>query len=407
MTDAVDEQILIAELITNGDNFKLVSGVIDNSTFKYDVNQEIFDALGYLSGKDRGFDWEDIAVLCPAIGEMGRSYLTDLLKLSSNRTNYEVTHLARTLTNERRKERLDECLTEALQSDDRVEFIISRIKEEIAEIDVSAGIKIKTSQDTGAEIIEDLEKELPCYKTGLSGLDSLMQGGVYKTRTYYVCARPKNGKTMLLGTMSQNFNKIGCKHLFIAAEMGSKQIHQRVMAREINRNTISFVTDRKDKGFISDIMAAQRADNGNVYYYDAPSIKFEQLQSAILYAVRKHGINGVLLDYLGLVTGRGRTSEADFQAEVAQWLAKVARDENIFVICAAQINREGSIRGSDGALMAADQVYHLQMTEKDHFGKRGAWMEMLASRYTEQQDLGNEMEPGLVLKPTATHFEDF
>ena len=69
------------------------------------------------------------------------------------------------------------------------------------------------------------------FQTGIEKLNQAMEGGMYAGKLYGIVGRKKMGKTMLAGTISTNLQQSGVKHLYLALEMGSEEIHQRNMAR--------------------------------------------------------------------------------------------------------------------------------------------------------------------------------
>ena len=172
--------------------------------------------------------------------------------------------------------------------------------------------------------------------------------------------------------------------------MGAGEIQQRNIARGIGRNAMAFIENRGDTNFVDKVFNYAKSAVDTSYYLDAPSISFSSLQHAIYLAKKNFGIQGFFLDYLQLITGKPqRTSEAEFLADAAQWIAGICRKEDLFCVYAGQLNREGKVRGSDGVIMAADQVYNLQMSED----KSKAWMEQIVSRYTPHHDVGSEEMP--------------
>lgn len=265
-------------------------------------------------------------------------------------------------------------------------------------------ILVKSVRAVSLDEAQRLQEKLPCFSTGIAALDASMEGGVYQRKSYCMAARPKGFKTMLLSTVFHNMATAGVKAVYIACEMGAGEIQQRSLARSIGRNCIAFVENRDDHNFIQNVINSAKVAPESSYYIDAPSMSFNALKQAIYLAKRNYGIEGFFLDYLQLVTGKpNKTSEAEFQAEVAQWIAAVCRKEDLFCVYAAQLNREGQVRGSDGIIMAADQVYYLHPNES----KDALWMEQAVSRYTSHNDVGSEGAPVIVFDKHGPHLRDY
>lgn len=288
----------------------------------------------------------------------------------------------------------------------------TNIHEVLAEIDSKLvtskdTFQIRTEQQVCVDILEAMKVDNACFGTGYPRLDEAMQGGLYKKKTYCIAARQKVGKSVCLGSISHNLSKAKVKHLFIAAEMGCNEILQRSIAHDIGRNSIAFYKeeDRKSEKFNKTIADYAVANKNTAILCDAPSISFDKLKRLILSAKKRYNIEGVVLDYLQIVTGMKSTqNEAQFQGDVAQWLAEVAKKEDIFVLYAAQLNREGLLRGSDGIRNAVDQLYMLHQPSGDTKGER--YFTMDASRYTLRTDLGSSTLPQFIIDKHGPYLKE-
>lgn len=250
-------------------------------------------------------------------------------------------------------------------------------------------------------ISKDMKQKLSAVPTGIAKLDSSMGGGFYPRMSYYFAAEKKMGKTTLLGTLSMNVAKAGVPVLYIAAEMGEKQINQRNVARELNKNSMSFLTNKDDQEFQRLVVEHFRGVNYPLYFLDLPGISFSQLRLLVNVAVNKFNIQGFFLDYLGLVSGNQKgENDAQFQERVCEWISNTCKKRNIWSATAAQLNREGQIRGSSGAEMNCDQLYVLIKDGKE------AYMKQKLSRYTPTLDCGTEEKPALKLHNNGPHFKD-
>jgi replicative DNA helicase len=262
---------------------------------------------------------------------------------------------------------------------------------------------------TGA-MIAGLERPLPCHPTGLRRLDDAMAGGLYEGRVYGIAARPKQGKSLVLGTIAGNLNAAGVPHLFVTLEMGPEQVVQRMVAAHRGFNAVAFLKNR-GPALVDHAEAFRAAVPDRIMFEDRPGLNFNQLRALVAGYVARLGIRGVILDYWQLVQGRRRgDSEAQHLADVAQWLAEAARKFGIFVLTAAQINRDGLTRGSDGLKLACDMYLHLrQIDPPEGMGKeypRRAWLAMEESRYTLSMDIGGEDDPAMIMDKRGPRWVD-
>jgi replicative DNA helicase len=249
------------------------------------------------------------------------------------------------------------------------------------------------------------KKTVERFQTGIAKLDTSMDGGMYANKLYGIVGRKKMGKTMLAGTISTNLQKSGTKHLYIALEMGSEEIHQRNLARELNCFESAFRT-----GFIESDSCLNRlgayAANAKNYrlYLDAPGITFSDLKHILPLYIRKYKISGFILDCWQLVGGKTKgQSTAEHQDNVAQWLAEIVKKYPVWGLVTAQENQDENTRGGEGIRLACDQLYRLCKRDES---SSDAWLEMMETRYTKWHDAGSEMFPAMSLNDKFTHFEN-
>ena len=89
---------------------------------------------------------------------------------------------------------------------------------------------------------------------------------------------------------------------------------------------------------------------------------------------------------------------------IAYTCANLAKTLSIWVIAAAQLNQTNGLRGGEGALMAADQVYHLRECEN---GEEGAlYLSLTESRYTRYMDIGTKSQAGYLIRSEGPYLEE-
>ncbi len=254
---------------------------------------------------------------------------------------------------------------------------------------------MKTEKQVMAELWQDVTEQREPIRTGLPRLDEAMDGGMFPRRAYGVLARKKMGKTVLASTIAKNVADAGHPVLFIAAEMGDKEIQERVACRVMDCYGNAFRSDyRNSKQFADKFAEAVAKSSDNLIYTKAPGIRFDALRQLITAAIVRHKISGFVLDYWQLVGGKnGRTSEREHLDTVAQWLADFARENNLWCLVMGQENQDGNSRGGEGIRLAFDMVFSLQGNEEEP----ERWMEMKDTRYTKWRDVGSEAMPALFI----------
>jgi replicative DNA helicase len=275
-------------------------------------------------------------------------------------------------------------------------------------------------------LLAGLDEPLEVYPTGLARLDKAMGGGLVAGKLYGLAARMKHGKTAMLGTISYNLTDRDAPvpHLYIPLEMGSGELVQRAIARHAGFNSIRFL-EGADPTFLRESIIKAKADLADRGLYFQPSHRMgvENLRGLIIRAALSGKIKGIIIDYLQLVTGQQRgQSMADHYDTVVQTLVETAKEYGLWVLMAAQLNRDGEVRGGDGLLNACDMTLYQHKidsevyqdgggtwrysegkdagnalpTSPEQAGLRtfaGAWLEMRATRYTRSVNIGNPTKP--------------
>lgn len=405
-----EQELLGAMLINNGVVTK-VSAFLKADHFYSDAHRAIFEAIravmaeGTIANPVTLKAYFERDALLESIG--GPAYLARLAATATtviNATDYAKVIVD--LAQRREAHAIGQRLAESAIAPEIDSPAPMLIADAMGKLTALAGQGPQPALDNGTvamQVAEDMTKPLPCYRTGIPALDEAMGGGLYEGKCYGFAARKKVGKTIMLGTISQNLNAAGVKHQFFAMEMSPKEIEQRAIARACGFNSISFL--KRDNPRLAE-RVAQYAHTvpKNVIYEAAAGASLDDLRRMVSTAVVRHGIKGFILDYWQLVGGKpGKETEAYHLGAVAQWIADTCRKHGLFAVVAAQVNQEGNTRGGEGLKLACDQYYTLHREK----GEDLAWLEMEESRYTMYQNVGSDIVPGLRLNQHGPHFEDF
>lgn len=236
-------------------------------------------------------------------------------------------------------------------------------------------------------VFDDLDRSLDFYPTGLRLIDKIMGGGLYEGYVYGIAGREKSGKTTLAHTISYNLD---CPHLYVAMEMGARQIHQRNIARSLDRNSLDFLNEKERKKIKNE---KENVIVRNAHILDAAGWSWVDIKREVIRHKIRYGINGFIIDYWQLIqdTDKGETEERAMRRS-AQAIADFCRNSGLWCICLAQMNRQGHLFGGEGLRKACDQLYFIEHPSeeapKEYQNRR--WLRMGASRYTPLFDAGDE-----------------
>lgn len=241
--------------------------------------------------------------------------------------------------------------------------------------------------------------------TGFPRLDQALAGGFHRGRFYMIGARYKAGKSMMLSSISyqmtvlqtEEYRKKAKKILYLALEMGDEEISTRMLGRKIGVNAIDLLdpAKRTHPAMLAKARkAAEEMEACGLEFRNQPRMTLDDLKSTLARVGMSGKYDGVVLDYLQLVTGRKRNeSIADHSDNVAQTCAEMCKRYGFWMLGAYQLNRDGAARGGDGPMNACDVAFELCREE----GQPDAYLEMTATRYTRSMSIGSAAQPAYEL----------
>jgi replicative DNA helicase len=231
--------------------------------------------------------------------------------------------------------------------------------------------------------------------TGLTPLDYHLQGGLHSRRLYGIGGIYGRGKTILLGSISDNLNIQGVPHLFISMETDPEDIELRACAKHVRANA-SNLSDpfNEDRATLKPNVDRYIDQVPNRTWYEfCPGATMHEIHRMILRAKARNGITGFMLDYWQLIEGRerGQSEEGHHRSNINR-LAAICRQHDLWGIVTAQIDEKGKLRYSDSMLQAA-ALYMRLARDEDGMDIR---LEVEKSNYTRQTSALSASLPGMV-----------
>jgi replicative DNA helicase len=285
--------------------------------------------------------------------------------------------------------------------------ILSGIKAVADKMIMSGRETSRTKTDVARAAIQRAREVKETITTGIDTLDYLMQGGLQKNRLYGIGGLYGRGKTILLGSVSNNLNLQAQPHLFITMETEPEDIEIRNASTAINQNA-SVLFDQDDPDHEDAVNAAEknieRMDDYTHYEF-APGATMNEIHRMIIQAKSKYGIKGFIIDYLQLIQGREKgQSEIGFIDSCCNKLAAICRQEGIWGVLTCQVDENGKISGSPTGLLKAASLYVRLARDED---AQAAYFVTEKSNYTRYADTGNESVPGMIFDmASGPHFRN-
>ncbi|GHF41818.1 replicative DNA helicase [Seohaeicola zhoushanensis] len=192
--------------------------------------------------------------------------------------------------------------------------------------------------------------------TGLVDMDAKL-GGLHKSDLLILAGRPSMGKTSLATNIAFNVAKAykrgrlpdgtegaisGGVVGFYSLEMSAEQLAGRILAEasEISSHKIR-QGDMTESEFRRFVDAAKALEACPLYIDDTPALPISQLAARARRLKRTHGLDVLIIDYLQLVRGTGRSeNRVNEISEITMGMKAIAKELNIPVIALSQLSRQ-------------------------------------------------------------------
>jgi replicative DNA helicase len=193
--------------------------------------------------------------------------------------------------------------------------------------------------------------------TGLDSVNAKM-GGLHHSDLTILAGRPGMGKTALATNIAYSAaarwlsdhengiapeKSVGAKVAFFSLEMSADQLATRVLSEQ---SGISAENLRMGKISQQDFRNLARASADlqdlPLFIDDTPALTIAALRTRARRLKRRHGIGMIIVDYLQLLTGTGRSSEPNRVqeiSEISRGLKTLAKELNVPVLALSQLSR--------------------------------------------------------------------
>ncbi|MGR4030919.1 replicative DNA helicase, partial [Bacillus sp. ZZQ-131] len=192
------------------------------------------------------------------------------------------------------------------------------------------------------ELLHNQKGEVTGIPTGFTELDK-MTAGFQRNDLIIVAARPSVGKTAFSLNIAQNVaTKTDENVAIFSLEMGSDQLVMRMLCAEGNIDAQRLRTGSLTSDDWAKLtMAMGSLSNAGIYIDDTPGIKVNEIRAKCRRLKQEQGLGMVLIDYLQLIQGSGKSGENRQQevSEISRTLKGIARELQVPVIALSQLSR--------------------------------------------------------------------
>ncbi|MEY8565167.1 replicative DNA helicase [Corynebacteriaceae bacterium 7-707] len=276
---------------------------------------------------------------------------------------------------------------------------VAQAQAAMAEVPASEQTHTQAVSDVLEDVMDDLESPTggEPIPTGFYDLDRLTNGGLRPGQLVIAGARPGQGKTTLaLDLLRHAALRERKPALMFSLEMSNREVTQRILSAE---SQVPFVKMQRRELVPSDWDAMTRAvgpiEGAPLIVNDDPATTMVTIQATARRLAQQHDLGLIVVDYLQLLTS-GTKSESR-QQEVSGFsrqLKLLAKDLEVPVVAAAQLNRGVESRGDDATPRLSDLresgsieqdadivMFIHRPDQKDPDGKRGGEADIIVAKH--------------------------
>lgn len=352
------EAAVLGSLLFNNDAWERLAGELEADDFYRHANRLVFAAITRLLEERKPADTLTVYEHLEARGEGdevgGLVYLTELAGYVMGSAN--VSSYAAIVKDKALRRRLivasDEIATAAFNDPEDAAGLVDNAQQRLIAL-----TNAKASSDDWTPVYQGmvdhsqiLERrhsgELEAWATGLADLDEYLEGGLRPGELVIVGARPSMGKTALALTIAVHMAQER-PVAFLSMEMSKSEVNDRLTAM-LGRVSMSAVKrPRKGEGLHWGrvLEGVESAKSLRLHVSDQGGLNINQVRSKARNAKRLFGLEVLVVDYIGLMTGLDSRQNRNAQlGEISRGLKNLAKELGIAVLCLAQLNRKAEER---------------------------------------------------------------
>ncbi len=353
------ERSVLGAILVHNDAFNTAAQVIDGRDFYRDAHRRIFDRMVTLSERNEAIDFVTLKEELSRGGDLddvgGPAYIASLVDGVPRATNVE--YYARIVKEKATLRNLiyaaNKILTNAYEADQEPELILDEAESSIfavADDRLKAGFVpmrdlVKESFPKIEQLFEH-KRLVTGVPTGFIDLDEMTRG-LQSGDLVIIAARPSMGKTSLVLNIAQHVAvqpnlTVGVFSL----EMSKEALFIRLLTSEAqidSHRLMSGAIGQKDYGRISHALETLSAMR--LFIDDTANIGVLEMRAKSRRLQSEHGLSLLVLDYIQLMTARGRYENRTLElASISRSLKGLAKELNIPIVVLSQLSRAPEAR---------------------------------------------------------------
>ena len=322
--------------------------------FYREAHQKIYAAILNLFERGEPADLLTVATELERSNDLERvggvPYLDDMIESVPTAENIE--YYAKIVQGEAMRRRLirvsSEIYNESFDNTEDVDMLLDKAEKSILDIrqeSINTGfVPLKRIIKPSFSAIQELynkKEHVTGVPSGFTDLDNATSG-FQESDLVIIAGRPGMGKSMFIQNIA-NYVAGECRipvGLF-SLEMSQQQLVVRMLAAEAN---VEFQKLRT--GFLSEgdwprlTIAAGTLSESEIFIDDTPGISVLELRAKARRLKAEHGVGLIMIDYLQLMQGRGKSENRQQEiSDISRSLKGLAKELSIPVIACSQLSR--------------------------------------------------------------------
>ncbi len=368
------ERSVLGAILIDNEAFNTAIAIVASSAFFRDAHRRIFERMTDLVERRSAIDFVTLREELERSGELedvgGPAYLAALVDGVPRSTNVE--YYARIVKEKATLRSLiyaaNKIVANAYEADQEADLILDDAESAIFSV---AEDRIKAGFVPMRQLVQEsfpkIEKlfEHQSFVTGvathLPDLDRMTRG-FQPGDLVIIAARPSMGKTSLVLNICQHVatqpvagaNRLGVAGVF-SLEMSKEQLFMRMLSSEAKIDSFRLLSGQigqREYGQITHAM--ETLAEAQLFVDDSAGVGVLEMRAKARRLQAEHGLDILAVDYVQLMTGRGRFENRTLElASISRSLKGLAKELNVPIIVLSQLSRAPEAR-SDKRPMLSD-----------------------------------------------------
>jgi replicative DNA helicase len=348
------EQAVLGALLLDPEAIVQIIPILHTEDFYLEKHQWIFEAIFALHERREPIDFLTVVAELDRRGRLndvgGAAYITALINAVPSAIHIEhYARLVERLSTQRRLIIAAGKIAEiAYTSEDDIDTILDRAEETVfavAQRRLSRDlISMRVAVDQFMDHLDYVQRhqgELLGVPTGFIDLDKLL-GGFQPSDLIIIAGRPGSGKTSfalsIMQTAAARYKK---RIALFSLEMSAEQLVQRMVA-SLGGIDASALRQGKlnDEDYTRLVRATGELSELPIFIDDSATLTPTEIRAKARRLHAEHGLDLIIIDYLQLMTVRGRVENRVQEiSQISRQLKELARELHVPVVALSQLSR--------------------------------------------------------------------